>query len=59
MRSAVEGTALHSRKQPVPVTVSAGFSLFTEGDTPERVFERADQALYRAKREGKNRCVFA
>lgn len=57
MRAAVERTPLHSHKTPVPVTVSGGLSPFTQGDSPEQVFERADQALYRAKHEGKNRCL--
>jgi len=37
------------------VTVSCGVASFGEGDDPERVFERADAALYRAKAAGRNR----
>jgi diguanylate cyclase len=40
----------------VPVTISCGISQFREEDSPERVFERADEALYQAKRNGRNQC---
>lgn len=59
MRAAVAGAGLHSNNRPVPITVSGGLAQFREGDTPEGVFERADQALYAAKRAGKDRCQTA
>ena len=41
------------------VTVSVGLALNeSERDTPEMILKRADVALYRAKREGRNRVVF-
>ncbi len=44
----------------VPVTVSVGVaSLSGADDTLERLLKRADQALYSAKREGRNRVVIA
>lgn len=43
---------------PFPVTVSIGIArCHAPGEAPERVFERADQALYRAKAGGRNRVV--
>jgi len=45
--------------RPLNVTVSAGVALNESlGDTPETLVKRADVALYRAKREGRNRVVF-
>jgi two-component system, cell cycle response regulator len=46
--------------QPVPVTVSVGVSsLLGADDTLEKLLKRADQALYAAKREGRNRVIVA
>lgn len=45
---------------PVPVTISAGLaSLAGMEDSLEKLLKRADSALYRAKREGRNRVVKA
>lgn len=45
--------------RPLAVTVSAGVTLHENAaDTPESLIKRADVALYRAKREGRNRVVF-
>jgi len=46
-------------RPPLPITVSVGLALNeSETDTPEMILKRADVALYRAKREGRNRVVF-
>jgi diguanylate cyclase (GGDEF)-like protein len=40
------------------ITVSIGMAMFAEhGDSPEELFQKADQALYAAKRGGRNRVV--
>ena len=39
----------------VPVTISLGVALQRPGDTPATLLERADKALYEAKRGGRNR----
>ena len=45
-------------KAPLVITASVGISaLEKSSDTPESVLKRADQALYAAKREGRNRVV--
>ena len=41
--------------QNIEVTVSGGVARVHEGDTPESLFERADNALYLAKEHGRNR----
>lgn len=39
------------------VTVSVGFTAIERNDTPSSAFDRADEALYEAKKQGRNRCV--
>lgn len=41
----------------VPITVSAGVATFHQGDNTEKVFKRADLALFKAKNQGRNICV--
>ena len=44
----------------VPVlSLSAGMTLLHSGDDLDEALQRADQALYRAKRSGRNRCEAA
>ena len=53
-RSLSGGLFLHEKKQ-VLVTFSAGVTAYRDGERIEAALERADQALYEAKRTGKNR----
>ena len=45
--------------ETIAFTVSIGVSALQPGDTAEDVIKRADQALYAAKHQGKNRAVSA
>lgn len=51
----VEQCPFHFRGERVTITLSAGLTSFASGESSEKVFERADQALYRAKSGGRNR----
>jgi diguanylate cyclase len=53
-RSLTGGLFMHESKQ-VFVTFSAGITAYRAGERLEEALERADQALYEAKRTGKNR----
>lgn len=57
-RSLTGGLFLHENKQ-VFVTFSAGVTEYRSGERIEEALERADQALYEAKRTGKNRTCLA
>ena len=52
LRVAVQRETLAGR---VSVTVSIGVAVYRPGDTASRLLERADTALYRAKKGGRNR----
>lgn len=51
----VEQCPFHFRGERVTITLSAGLAVFTGEEGSDKVFERADQALYRAKSGGRNR----
>ncbi len=57
LRERIARLNFHYRQKPIPVTVSCGIAVFQGDDTPETVFERADEAMYRAKRQGRNQCM--
>ena len=57
IRVGISGLGFHFKNSPVTVTASCGITAFREGDSIDLAFNRADQALYRAKDEGRNRCV--
>jgi two-component system cell cycle response regulator len=57
-RIATEPFAVSEGTRTIPVTLSIGIATLRErDDTPAGLLKRADQALYRAKRDGRNRVV--
>ncbi|HEX5636547.1 MAG TPA: diguanylate cyclase, partial [Gammaproteobacteria bacterium] len=59
LRKQVEDCGFHYHGTAVKITVSCGVSSFHKDDALAQVFERADKALYRAKKNGRNQCVIA
>jgi len=60
LRARVEALQVADRHQcPVPVTVSIGIAPLAAGETGASWLKRADEALYRAKNEGRNCCRLA
>lgn len=61
--AAAERLRLRLSRQTFPscdsVTGSFGVASYRTGDTPDQLFARADEALYRAKEGGRNRVVVA
>jgi diguanylate cyclase (GGDEF)-like protein len=64
MRDVVAGIASSSyeyellgKKERVRFTVSCGLTDLQDGDTEESLIQRVDEALYDAKRKGKNRVI--
>jgi two-component system cell cycle response regulator len=61
LRETVAGDAfvVSGGKTQIPVTISVGIGTFDRGDdTPNTILKRADTALYRAKKSGRNRVVY-
>jgi two-component system cell cycle response regulator len=62
LRKSVETNPFVISRAPgkLNVTISIGIAAsLGEGDKAEALLHRADQALYRAKREGRNRVILA
>lgn len=59
IRQTLAATPLHTRSGPIPVTVSIGLAAWSPGQTLDTLLARADEALYEAKRLGRNRICCA
>ncbi|ALO44741.1 GGDEF domain-containing protein [Pseudohongiella spirulinae] len=55
IREAIQAIPFHFKDEKVEITLSFGLVAAERDDSPESIFERADQALYKAKQEGRNR----
>lgn len=59
IRAALQNTSLITQWGKHPLTASFGVATWRAGDTLDRLMIRADDALYRAKANGRNQSVFA
>ncbi|MBM4279797.1 MAG: GGDEF domain-containing protein [Deltaproteobacteria bacterium] len=59
MRAALKALRFDTSKGPLAVTSSFGVAVWTDGETGHAALERADQHLYRAKQQGRDRVVGA
>ena len=57
VRHAVEQVELIARHRRVPLRISIGVAVIDEGDDFASLLRRADQAMYAAKRGGRNRVI--
>jgi diguanylate cyclase (GGDEF)-like protein len=54
LREFIDDTVFSYKDTQIPLTISIGVSEFRKGDDHSTVFERADHALYLAKKSGRN-----
>jgi diguanylate cyclase (GGDEF)-like protein len=63
MRATVEALGIENRESPIRGTLTISLGVATafpeKGISPEKLLAAADQALYRAKHEGRNRSITA
>jgi diguanylate cyclase len=57
VRGCINEAPFHFEGTPVTITLSAGVTAVRDEDTAETIFARADDAMYRAKKTGRNRLV--
>lgn len=56
LRHSVVVTPIPTSSESIPVTLSLGVANLADDPNPESLLQRADEALYRAKNAGRNRC---
>jgi len=59
LREKVSSCGFRYHGSAVKISISCGVSSFNDDDTLEHVFERADKALYQAKKNGRNQCILS
>lgn len=55
LREKIKKIPFKFRNKSVPITISFGATELLPGDTPRQAFDRADEALYQAKKDGRDR----
>jgi diguanylate cyclase (GGDEF)-like protein len=58
IRKAVEQSSFTYKNKQISITISIGLSKY-DGETAQEFIEKADKALYRAKKNGRNQVVFS
>lgn len=56
IRTIIANSGFNHNGESIKLTISCGISEFSEGDEYGTVFERADEALYQSKEQGRNKC---
>ncbi len=59
LRMLISAADVTNDDDDITVTISCGLSALQPGDDAERLYRRADEALYAAKDAGRNRCIAA
>ena len=54
IRTKIEASPTTVSDHVIPVTISAGIASYRQGEHPDDILKRADQALYSAKKNGRN-----
>lgn len=57
LNTSIANVSFSTSGPPLKVTLSCGVAEYSAGDTAESLIERADSALYEAKRLGRNRVI--
>ena len=59
LREAVQGLQCVAQGKPVKMSISLGCATLEAGESADSLLQRADKALYSAKRDGRNRLAIA
>lgn len=59
IRNGIAGTPFHANKFNIDITISLGIAMLRKDDHLETLLERADAAMYEAKKNGRNRVAVA
>jgi diguanylate cyclase len=59
VRISLEQLGIHFEQTRIPLTASCGIAAAQPQESEENLIQRADSALYQAKKSGRNRCVAA